>query len=168
MIYSLTFFTNFNVIMNSFIMCFWICFGPVPCIVGAIYAFLWQLSLTICAGFLNCLSLIHFSISNQWTWIHDWKTRSIHAICALIIFLHALCSVGTDLYKVKGNQDINAFKIYQVLVTTIDITLDPGSLSSVLVGRAVISPSGGSTHHPSITTTHNCRRVPPGRILITH
>ena len=109
MIYSLTFFTNFNVIMNSFIMCFWICFGPVPCIVGTIYAFLWQLSLTICAGFLNCLSLIHFSINNQWAWIHDWQNQSIRTICALIIFIHALCFVGTDLYQVKRNKDINAF-----------------------------------------------------------
>ena len=86
--------------MNTIILIARICLGFIPSIIICIFAFIWQASLIINVGIVNCLSLIHLSIAHSWSWVHDWQAKSIHRLCALIITLQLVGVIGMDLYQV--------------------------------------------------------------------
>ena len=86
--------------MNTIILIARICLGYIPGIIICIFAIIWQASLIINIGIVNCLSLIHLSIAHSWSWVHDWQAKSIHQLCALIITVQLVGVIGMDLYQV--------------------------------------------------------------------
>ena len=86
--------------MNTIILIARICMGSIPSIIICLFAFIWQASLIINLGIVNCLSLIHLSIAHSWSWVHDWQAKSIHRLCALIIALQLVGVSSMDLYEV--------------------------------------------------------------------
>ena len=136
---------NLNVSMTSCVMSLRIAFGHLPCMFIASFSLVWQVSLTILVGCVNCLSLIHLSIAHGWSWVHEWKGRSIHTVGGVVVFLHVSTVIGTDFYRVCFKNFIMIFFNYnfqKVLSNNEDVDLKDGSLSSFLVGSKSISPSG--------------------------
>ena len=87
--------------MSSIIMILRISIGPLPSMCVALYGFFWQVTLVICIGILNCLSLIHLSIAHGWVWVHEWQARSIHKLCTFLTFTQVAAVIGADLVRVS-------------------------------------------------------------------
>ena len=64
---------------------------------------LWEVSLLVLCGLANCLSLIRMSVAHGLTWVHEWPSGHLHAVFALISFLHVTLVVAVDLYKGNDN-----------------------------------------------------------------
>ena len=95
--------------MSSTVTVSRISFGPLPVLLVALFGLVWQITLTICLGILNCLNLIHLSIAHQWAWVHEWSSLYIHLLCFIVTLLHVLIVVGTDLLRVSRLSTIDTF-----------------------------------------------------------
>lgn len=86
----------------------------------------WEISLLVCIGLANCLSLIRVTVAHGYTWIHEWSSTCLHAIFATICLLHVILVICLDLFKVIENLNTPT-------------ELGPDSLSGILLGRQTIS-----------------------------
>ena len=88
-----------NILFSSVII-LRVSIGPLPCMFVSGFVFLWQILIVMALGTFDCQALVQLSLTHKWTWIHEWKERSIRAFCALVIFLFLAGTVGTELYRV--------------------------------------------------------------------
>ena len=87
--------------MSSLVLVLRVCFGPLPVSFISLFGLVWQTSLIICMGILNCCSLIYISVVHQLTWVHEWSSSRIHVLCSGVVLFHLMAVVGTDLIRVS-------------------------------------------------------------------
>ena len=44
----------------------------------------WEVSLLVLCGLINCLSMIRMFVAQGSTWIHEWSSRHLHTLFSII------------------------------------------------------------------------------------
>ena len=92
---------NLANIMLSLIIIIWLYMGTLPCMMVSVWLFLYNVSLVSALALVNCQGVVQVSLTHQWSWIHECKSRTIRMVCILIVTSLLILTMGQDFYQVS-------------------------------------------------------------------
>ena len=98
--------TNQNIANMMFTMTIiaWLLIGSLPCMAASLWQLLYFISLTIALGLFDCQAIIQLSLTHQWSWIHESKSRTIQLVCLSVVTILIFLTVGPELLQVCFHQ----------------------------------------------------------------
>ena len=99
-------------------------FLPLPCSLVSVFSGSWQFCLLWLIGYLNCISIIQLCIIFQWTWVLDWGSSRVLAMCTVFAVLFAALGLTCDIIFVRKDNSLKVtIKLTLIIFSSMVVTM---------------------------------------------